>query len=592
MDPNQIAQMLASGDKKQIEAAQRQLQALGYEIKPDGKLGDKTSKAMAAYRAEVERKASEKAASDKAASDAANAATTAGAAKTEAETKELERQRKFREDYERQSGSPEGIATQSAASLIPPAVGTAAGYNLGGLVNERLNTGQARRNEVLKGVAEDRVKGLTTREGAVKGATLAGAMPYENPLLRAASRGAAHIGLGGLSAAKGAELLLDYDPEQPFYSRMADRAAGLGYVGFGGGLLKRGIEQMSGPEVPPDAKSLAIINSSQLRRNGVPGGRNALLDVAQDRGQIVDAEVVPEGQKALPAPENAPKAPTPGTRAAMLAQAKDLQIKGATRMNKADLASAVSNALQEHGGKRTVGKRGPKTAGALGPLAAAGLAYAATPTDANASTDGSVTGQDEALTNAAAAGGISAAVSKALPRGGVAMLGEAMTPAAIDAMTDYSQEDLNTARNWAARNLPEWMQAGAVKEAADMSRVPERSPRREVSVAKEATDRGQVPDKNENRGPAPKLSHPGESSPAPQPRVTREAPASTNSAPPAASPGDFEAEMAAFERILAELGGPSDPASQPPRTAQSMPPMPPAPPSFSMPQNRLLQAAY
>jgi hypothetical protein len=50
MDPKQIAQMLASGDPEQVKAAQVQLQALGYDVKPDGKLGPATSAAVAAYR--------------------------------------------------------------------------------------------------------------------------------------------------------------------------------------------------------------------------------------------------------------------------------------------------------------------------------------------------------------------------------------------------------------------------------------------------------------------------------------------------------------------------------------------------------------
>jgi hypothetical protein len=57
-------------------------------------------------------------------------------------------------------------------------------------------------------------------------------------------------------------------------------------------------------------------------------------------------------------------------------------------------------------------------------------------------------------------------------------MGWANMPSVIDAATDYPPDELARARNWAARNLPEWMQVGAVREAADMSQVPQRNPLR------------------------------------------------------------------------------------------------------------------
>lgn len=53
MNPEQIAALLASGDKEQVKQAQKQLQALGYNIGakgPDGSLGNDTSNAMREYR--------------------------------------------------------------------------------------------------------------------------------------------------------------------------------------------------------------------------------------------------------------------------------------------------------------------------------------------------------------------------------------------------------------------------------------------------------------------------------------------------------------------------------------------------------------
>jgi peptidoglycan hydrolase-like protein with peptidoglycan-binding domain len=49
----QLATMLASGDVRQVQAAQKDLQALGYDVKPDGKLGPATSGAIGKYRSDI-----------------------------------------------------------------------------------------------------------------------------------------------------------------------------------------------------------------------------------------------------------------------------------------------------------------------------------------------------------------------------------------------------------------------------------------------------------------------------------------------------------------------------------------------------------
>lgn len=466
-----------------VAALQEELKREGFLIGPvDGKMGKTTQDAIQArdakkaQDAELELKRAQvkneetKAATDKVKSDAeANALLSDTARKKR---------------YDEQASSGWGLATQTAANTLTPMLATAGGVIAGGKINTEMDRGQEGRNKTLRGAAADRVSGLTTRDGARTGVRLAGAMPNENALLRVGSRMAPHLALGGIGIGKGMQVLNESDPNGEFYSQMADRAAGLGWIGAGTGIMKQGIRYAASPGVSPDAQALAIINSNQLRRN------------AQNRGGMA-----PQGDPDGSAPRRVTSdPPRAGTERAIRAQARELQIPGRSTMGKADLANAVADALKEQGGKRA--KRLPKAVGAVGPALAAGLAYAATPDQAQAA-DGSASGVNtSALTNAAGAGGIAYGVQRgieALPSavGGAArMVGEAVAPVTIDTMTDYSPDELAQARNWAARNLPEAMQFGAVDQARQMATVPEPSPMRGQIAPSEMAgiDQGEAPD--------------------------------------------------------------------------------------------------
>lgn len=392
--------------------------------------------------------------------------------------------------HQEQAGSAEGIATQSAAWLASPAATGALGYYAGGKLNERLNEGQEGRNVKLRGAAADRLRGLTTRDGAVKGVTLAGAMPFSNAPMRAAARMAPHAGLGGLSIGKGASLLAGGDEDQPFYSRMGDVAAGTGYIGFGSGLLKRGIEQAASPKVSPDAQALSIINSNQLRR----GNSGSKLADALTKGQIIDAEVIPEGQKA-PASPNAPepKPLSPGTAAYMRQQLKDLGVKGTSKMLKGDLAQALAQQMEEHGAKRTVGKKITKGAGKTAIPAAVGSYLAATGDSEAADATTGERATNAAGNFAAGAGGAYAgsklvdALRSAAPTamralgGGLSM----MAPGAAADITDglaqppVPDEQELMARNQEVASMPflRHLTPGHA-EAHDVAQVPQANPER------------------------------------------------------------------------------------------------------------------
>lgn len=479
---------------EQRKALQQKLIDAGiYAGKPDGKWGAGTRAAFdqETKRAAAEAKAAEDAAARKRADDleakrldieATKAQSGKAVSDAEAEAARLETARKQR--YQEDASSGLGMATRSAANLAAPAAGTALGMALGKGVNEAMDASQESKNRVLAAAAQDRLAGITTRDGAREGVRLAGAMPINNTAARTMSRMAPHFGLGALSMGKGMQVLHDADPEGEFFPYQADRAAGLGYIGTGAGLAKQGLRYAFSPGVAPDARSIAIINSNQLRRNGEPGALARAL-----AGETADpASPQPRPAIAAPAaPEAAPEAsaPAPGSKAHMQSQARDLGIKGVSRMTKSELADALSQAMARNAGRRV---RAPKLPSGSGPAAiAGGLAYALTPDDANAATGEPTSNTAEALTNAGVAGGTAYGVSRLAEmlspaaKSALGTLGEASAPAMIDEMTNYSPDDLAMGRNMLARNLPRALQFGAVEDAYQMAQVPERNPRSQLA---------------------------------------------------------------------------------------------------------------
>jgi hypothetical protein len=230
-------------------------------------------------------------------------------------------------------------------------------------------------------------------------------------------------------------------------------------------------------------------------------------------GQTIDVEIIPPGPQRpqLPPPDDGPPAPpaerVPNReRLRMAAETatgkslrKDLNKTASYNMMKKALTDGNLPAVAETLGlpntaarkdvlqhARGIMKLGGRSAILL-PLAAGGLAYELAGRPAEAA-DGSTAEPptSDRLEAAGIAGGTAYGMSKvlnALPRGGGTMFGEAMAPQMVDAMTDYSQEDVNAGRNWMARNTPGVSRAvgGYPREALDMAQVPEPSPTRSVT---------------------------------------------------------------------------------------------------------------
>lgn len=456
---------------------QRLIDAGLYAGSADGKFGSGTAAALKAEgRAKIEgeeRSRRGRIEEETATADAEKKKAEADRerARTEAERAATDRKRQYNET----AASPQGIGTQIGAGPVSFIGGYGTGRAIGSGINALADRSQESKNRVLAAAAQDRLNGLTTRDGARTGTSVSGAMPSANSLLRVGGRMLPHAITGAGMMGKGGTMLAQGNEDDPFYAQMANRAAGVGMLGAGVGIIEQGANYAVNPGVAPDARSIAVMESNQLRRNGQvprPGSAN--------RGQIVDAEVLPDApdQKALPAPQ-AGEGPAPGSKAYYAQEAKRLGVKGITRKSKAELVTAVNQANEGNATRRV---KGPKSIpGIAGPAIAAGMAYMATPGDANAATgDESVTGRDEALTNAAAAGGLTYGLGRVLPAGAGALAGGMMGPVAVMDGPTLGEEEAEGTANWIARQAPGIAShmPGRIGTAYEKAQVPTANPER------------------------------------------------------------------------------------------------------------------
>lgn len=437
---------------EQRKAVQQKLQDAGhYTGAIDGHWGDTTKsameledKALTAARATADTKEERAAAArlaEKNADIEAERVRQAGKSKdvedegAKAANAEKLAKLMLRQRYDEDANSALGLGAKIAAGPVALTGGKALGLGLGAGINAYMNEGQRKKNETLARAAEDRVKGLTTREGAITGTKLAGAMPPATTGGRVLARMAPHMGLGAILAGTGAYTESQVDPEESFYPRMADRAFGVGNIGAGIGLMTQGVKQAAQPGVSPDAAALSVINSSQLRRNNQP-------------------------------PEDAGPKLTP--KQSLLAEARSANITGASKMNMTQLKSALVK----------VGTKTPL----IGPAVAGALAYGMTPDSAEAADAGPIASRSEALTNAGVATGIGAGtgygISKLLekaPNLARALgIGGAMTAPQM-AMNMGPEDSLEhqKERSAIAQNYPGMARFLGIRD--EMAQVPERN---------------------------------------------------------------------------------------------------------------------
>lgn len=319
------------------------------------------------------------------------------------------------------------------------------------------------------------------------------------------------------------------DENRPWDERQAANRMANGYLGVASGIGAEGSARFLNKRVGKgEGESMMRIEAARdyARRMDEADARPKVERPAMppagtsssfDRGPMktIDAEVIPEPvapptaapQKALPPPDAEVAEPTmPKTTrshsdrlisAAKAADGTGIKSKGsaaewlqAPRNITPDNRAAVAKELGVKPGANFEGRiltavknmaKKPGAFSLVGPLTAGAVAYAGTPSRAEASDGTPIGGTDEALTNAAVVGGGTYGLGKAmdvLPKVAKSAAGAGMsmlTPAMAADAYDPTPEKLNQDRLDFANMLPSWARVGKIGEEYDMSQVPERN---------------------------------------------------------------------------------------------------------------------
>lgn len=476
MDPEQIKQLqaqfqqisndLASGKPDKVKAAQTQLQALGFDINPDGRLGGKTSAAIGKLRQTI--------------SDAqSNIATTADARAREA------------------ANDPVNRLTKLGTEVGPYAAGGLIGYGISRKMSQGNTLADADLKQSVSRIAgnpEVRPDIAKSELGRLKRGRMA--------------RTLKQTGVPGAFFA-GAEATRRLVAPQ-FEDPATREAVNLIATGEQGAGLTLGVKQLAdlarrGSPVDPEDEAVIKSRAANVTR--------PLQSVAPSRPlQTISSTPLP-APASIPAPEVAaqPPAPQPAApdagerlpnaqRMKMAAEA----VRGTVRtglkkeayynmmkrgLNPENMASvARSFGLPETVDRKTIlahARSILKTSsksGILLPFAAGAMAVdALRPAEA---ADGTQT--DPTAGEQAAAFGLGAGlyeggrrIMQAIPpvaSGALAAGGAMALPNELSNAMEGTPEQMNMARNKAARYIPESMQFGAVDQARQMAQVPERNP--------------------------------------------------------------------------------------------------------------------
>jgi peptidoglycan hydrolase-like protein with peptidoglycan-binding domain len=556
MDPEQLKQAqndlqeiianLSSGDPAQIKSAQGKLQALGYDVSPDGQIGPKTSAAVGEFRKFV--------------SDTAERGV-----------------RSQETQLDLQRTDPTNRALKMGTEALPYAVGAGVGYGTSRGLKKGFDTA-----DKAMGEAADRL--ATSRRVSPEAA---------QDQLRKMQRGRTVRTAGQFLAPAtflgAAEATRDYIAPQ--FEDPGTREAI--------NLLATG-EQAAG--ITLGAKQMIDL----LRRNNpIDPETEAALRSRVEPNRLLrnqpDAPQPSPTQAPRQVPSNAPSGPamrhsdrlkqTVTAAGAKPGKTKTANVdaikKNLTAQNMPDVAESLnlprsanrSTILQR---LREISKIGgryvwPVTAGLVAYDAVTGDAEASNQPEIEAGTgnisDGGVTNADRmrgAVTGTAAGGAVYGGnrLLQALPQSVKTAFGAGapmLAPQMGADMTDYTPEETNQMRNWTARNMPAVSQfvGGYPEEAYDMAQVPEKNPAR---VYENAYRPGGQPGTHTMPDGSPMAD-------------------SAMQGQPEQQPENFEAQMAELQQLLMQVERQSAPQRRP------MPQMPAAPAMVPGQQNRLLQGA-
>lgn len=267
--------------------------------------------------------------------------------------------------------------------------------------------------------------------------------------------------------------------------------AGYGELGAGAKMLASSAHRYMNPEVtlPPDAVADIEFARRQGAGTGPIGGYN------QSAPQPPGGGVPPAGNNPPPPPSqvfnskrliDAAKAAGATGKLTKESAAKYLA-RNVTDQNRSAVASALGVKSGPNFASRTKATikdlRGTKGKSSwFIPMAAGALAYDAARSQAKAAGSSEMSAQGTGLAAGAGAAGLTAAVPYAISKMpasvGTALnaAGPGLAPGMVDAITDYSPDDLAMARNAMARNAPSWARGGAVENAYQMAQTPQRNP--------------------------------------------------------------------------------------------------------------------
>lgn len=293
--------------------------------------------------------------------------TTEGAVKLRDELKTNANTELQISNNQREANDPVNNAIRGATEVGPYAAGATIGAGLGHLGARALKAQDTDiKGEAKRLAANPKIAG-SVAEGQMKG--------------MGRSRLASTLGqFAGPAAFLGSAEYIDREIAPKYEGETAkwiglganlDRGLGIGAAGHQLFDLKNRFKS------PVDPEDAGIIRTRAALERDPQGNLAKALQQPNAAPDPIPAALPPPAD-ASPASAPEPKPLTPGTKAHMVAQAKEFGIKGTSRMTKSQLADALAEAMGEHGNKRTVGKRITKGAGKAAIPAAVGSYLAAT----------------------------------------------------------------------------------------------------------------------------------------------------------------------------------------------------------------------
>jgi hypothetical protein len=515
------AQYLALAPE-QRKSLQRQWQAQGIYAGPiDGKSGNGVRTALSAAKAAQDSQAQNQLRQQELENQKLQLQ-----GQQEIEKLKLQGQQKTGENAEKLRQEREAAADPTWDTFLPFAGGVVTGGVYGELANRGLDRFERGNVEALKEIGDELgpsnrlTSSQINRSRAVGAATAAERFAPANPLLKglnAAGRAASY----GIPAGVVYNEYSNYqkradDPNLTDKERKANQRVANLLFGVTTGIGVEGGRRFFFPaRAPGMGEAMMRIQTAR--------------DFAQrmDRADAQPKEPKTRAPKAVTPPQSAPAVPSPtapapavspppasadplvGSKTDLKAQAKrmGLSVQG----TKQEIEQRIANRLLENQGARVrkpkaePGGTGGKLMSIAAPVMVGAVAAQGAYHDARAAGETPVEAAGDAALTAGTVGGAAGATAygvnrllRRLPSAvgqAFSMAGDASAPAMIDAMTDYSPDEIAQGRNWIARNIPAARHfGGGFQQGYEMAQVPEPGARSPAAMQARSQVNARTPD--------------------------------------------------------------------------------------------------